>query len=290
MLRAFFNRHVLKLYPPLRDTRLHIEQFNRFFICPIPKDTKVLIVSYITINEIPLKGWIRYKQKGIKVVLFLFDSIELGFMQYFQKKILDYIKRGFIDVVYSFDRNDCSKYGFLYWEQVCTPIPYQKNNSVDIDLYFAGRDKGRYDLISSIASKAVSKGFRFVCRMPDLNTKKSGKLKDLLHECFKEELLTYNEILLEEQQSNCLLDIVQQGQTGLTWRVIEALYYNKKLITNNKSVKNNRYYNPKWMKIIDYADEIDSEWLKEREDINYQYKNDYSSIKLINEIKRYFNI
>ena len=45
-------------------------------------------------------------------------------------------------------------------------------------------------------------------------------------------------------QSNCILDYNQEGQVGLTLRPMEALFLEKKLITNNKDIKNYDFYNP----------------------------------------------
>ena len=38
-------------------------------------------------------------------------------------------------------------------------------------------------------------------------------------------------------------EIVQPGQGGLTIRTLEALFYNKKLITNNESITEYDFYN-----------------------------------------------
>jgi hypothetical protein len=40
------------------------------------------------------------------------------------------------------------------------------------------------------------------------------------------------------------LDIVSKGQTGLTLRPLEALYAEKKLITNDINIKTYDFYNP----------------------------------------------
>lgn len=54
--------------------------------------------------------------------------------------------------------------------------------------------------------------------------------------------ISYSEILNNISQSKCLVDIVQDGQEGLTYRPLEALFYNKKLITNNKTITEYDFY------------------------------------------------
>ena len=47
------------------------------------------------------------------------------------------------------------------------------------------------------------------------------------------------------KQSRAILDIVQSGQSGITLRPMEAMFYNKKLITNNIYIKEYDFYNPR---------------------------------------------
>ncbi len=44
--------------------------------------------------------------------------------------------------------------------------------------------------------------------------------------------------------SDCIVDIVVPEQSGLSLRPMEALFFNKKLITNNTYIKNCDFYNP----------------------------------------------
>ena len=49
----------------------------------------------------------------------------------------------------------------------------------------------------------------------------------------KNEYISYEEYLEYVKKSRCIIDIYQVGQSGLTRRPLEALFYNKKLLTNN---------------------------------------------------------
>ena len=48
-----------------------------------------------------------------------------------------------------------------------------------------------------------------------------------------------------------ILDLVRDNQIGLSFRVFEAMAFQKKLITSNKSIKNYDFYNPKNILIVD---------------------------------------
>ena len=56
------------------------------------------------------------------------------------------------------------------------------------------------------------------------------------------------ELLLD---SNVVLDLPYPGQTGYTHRLIEALANGKKVITTNTLVKNERFFNPEQIHLID---------------------------------------
>ena len=43
-------------------------------------------------------------------------------------------------------------------------------------------------------------------------------------------------------QSRAILDIVQKGQHGLTWRPMEAMCFRKKLITNDPEIEGYSFY------------------------------------------------
>ena len=60
-----------------------------------------------------------------------------------------------------------------------------------------------------------------------------------------EERISYNEYLERLNRTRCVVDLCQKMQTGLTRRPLEALFYGKKLITNNHLIKEYDFYNPK---------------------------------------------
>ena len=58
-----------------------------------------------------------------------------------------------------------------------------------------------------------------------------------------EKLVSYDKYLEMLSETKCILDYNQDGQTGLSLRPMEALFLEKKLITNNKEIKNYDFYN-----------------------------------------------
>lgn len=73
----------------------------------------------------------------------------------------------------------------------------------------------------------------------------------------KNKSLLYSENLENVKKATCLLEIVVEGQTGLTLRTMEALFFNKKLITNNSSIMQYDFYHPNNILIIRDEADID---------------------------------
>jgi len=58
------------------------------------------------------------------------------------------------------------------------------------------------------------------------------------------EKIDYAQNLLLVQKASILIDLVKPIHNGLSFRIFEALYYDIKLITDNKTVKDYDFYNP----------------------------------------------
>lgn len=66
----------------------------------------------------------------------------------------------------------------------------------------------------------------------------------------KKDFVEYDDYLQNLRESKAILEIVPENVVGLTIRTMEALFFNKKLITNNKDIKNYDFYNPNNIFII----------------------------------------
>ena len=76
----------------------------------------------------------------------------------------------------------------------------------------------------------------------DFHITKSGKNDD--KNFLYKSRISYRENLEKISGTNAILDIVSGGQHGLTLRPLEAMYFNKKLITNDENLKNFDFYHP----------------------------------------------
>jgi len=91
------------------------------------------------------------------------------------------------------------------------------------------------------------------------------------------------------ENSEILLDLVREGQNGLSFRIFEAMALQKKLITTNVNIKDYDFYNPNNILIIAKSKPIISEKFLA---VNYQPipENIYNKYTLENWIKTVFKI
>lgn len=85
---------------------------------------------------------------------------------------------------------------------------------------------------------------------------------------------------------NCILEVLQQDQAGSSLRYFEAVCYNKKLLTTNKDIVNYPFYDSRYMKVFTDLSDIDMQWVKKTENINYGYIDEFSPQHLLEEVKK----
>lgn len=126
---------------------------------------------------------------------------------------------------WSFDQEDCLKYGFSKNIQYYYYLSENYNNIL-YDVYFVGHDKGRLKQLNNIKNWLE---------------KKHVSLKaDVIKE--NEKSIPYREVQKKIHQSKAILEILQKGQSGATLRTLESLFFQKKLITTNKNIKKENFY------------------------------------------------
>lgn len=140
--------------------------------------------------------------------------------------------------IWSFDKKDCEKYKLrynntYYFKKFISDV---QENRTEYDVSFVGQDKGRVPLLLDIEKQLEQRGINLYSHV----VKDRTSYRDYNYK----ERINYNEILSILKVSNVLLDIVQEGQSGLTLRIMEGLFFSKKIITNNIDVVKYDFYDP----------------------------------------------
>ncbi|MGB3063993.1 hypothetical protein [Sphingobacterium thalpophilum] len=150
-----------------------------------------------------------------------------------------------------FDEKDYLKYRRLYNNIELTTnfyleIPPDTNVIVKPkSLCFVGSYlESRMPFIIELTEFLMQEGFDVNVKLLCTKDRTIGKYSDSGIE-FIADPLTYKEMLCHVQHYEALLDFDNSAiHNGLSFRIFEALFYRKKIITNNLSIKNYDFYHP----------------------------------------------
>lgn len=127
--------------------------------------------------------------------------------------------------IYTFDQVDAQKYNLNWLSQFLKCPKIDTNASISSDFYFLGFEKNRRHIIENLRKQLKQYNLDF----------------RIIHN--SREMISYSENMNNISKTRCLVEIVQDGQAGLTLRALEAMFLNKKLLTNNRRIKEFDFYN-----------------------------------------------
>lgn len=138
--------------------------------------------------------------------------------------------------LWSFDPVDCLQYNMqfnttYYFEDLKLPTT---SKLMPQNVFFCGLNKGRKKMLDIIRENLTLVDLTFYFYIVDNELPVNKRLPQLSYQTYLEYLSV----------SDAILDVLQDGQEGMTLRVMEALFHKKKLITTQKAIKNADFYHP----------------------------------------------
>jgi hypothetical protein len=207
---------------------------------------QILVLNADTID---LETLIFIKTYTHKLITYLYDNLSRFPVQ--EKLYL-------FDKVYSFDDEDIKKYGFekLTNYNYLDYLPQEKQNPILDLFYITSFDKFRNKTLIPLAEKLkqFNINYRFVVvgkKGWKEQTKFFGSKRLKNHVVLKQKPISTKTIAKTYEQTKAILDLMREGQTGLSFRVFEAMALEKKIITNNENIQEYDFYNPKNILILD---------------------------------------
>lgn len=203
----------------LKSENLNLKFLYQDWIKQLDKYSTVIIhASELTYNIV---HYIKKKYPKMRVIVWYWNKVTENNKP---QKYGDNIE------LWSFDKNDCKEYGMKYNIQYYEPsfhnIVDKKN--IMTDIFFVGHDEGRKKMILDFQTLAENMGL--VCDI---------RISDTYGGWF----IPYAEVEKKVLTTKSILELNRIGQSGVTLRAMESLFYCKKLITNNKDIVNEPYYN-----------------------------------------------
>lgn len=278
-------RFLFKIYNSIKRNvkrYLKIEEFDRIWY-PYYFDKKkleneepacVVFISY------PQEGYLKYLRSKYPNTLLVKAIRDLASTQ---KRFKYFYESGIFDYWMSFDAGDCEKYDMIPFSEFESRIELSENSDVESsDVFFTGRAKNRlpklietYDYLTSLGQN---------CLFFIMGAKEEEKVqRDGIH--YMEKGMSYRRMLEYSIKTKCLLDINQEGALGYTSRFLEAVIYNKKLLTDNLSVKETKFYQSSGIFCSNDIKEVSVDFFNQG-DPNYDYQGEFSPIHFVDIIKK----
>ena len=136
--------------------------------------------------------------------------------------------------VYSYSLIDSKKYGVKYNPQFFVGTDIQSNECCEYDGIFLGKNKGRLHELERVYNLFDKPFFHVVSD--------GNEASDIIH--LTREHMEYSDYLKLVACSQSIVEILYADNADYSLRTMEALFYQKKLITNNKFIKNAPFYDP----------------------------------------------
>lgn len=190
----------------------------------------------------------------------------------------------FFDLLSGYAIEDIDKYGLTYINAPCVFFSDLKQSDDNLlsDIYIRvqGRENAIMDIYNRLSSLGVKCDFHIQVKNTNDYISKDGL-------DYTQIRIPYYEMLKEELQSNVLLEVVVPNVgSGATLRYKEAIMYNKKLLTNNPTYNLLPYSDSKNIMYFENVEDIDSDWIKRKDNVDYGYKYDFSVDVFLKKIKR----
>lgn len=249
--------------------------WNRYdFVYNLEDSIKRWIFTDTSVRQYDRAAIERLKEKGIRMhMLFLNPTMS----SYETEYAMRLVREGYFELVYTVDRGDAQKYGFLYTNSVYSKKEIKSDDS-RWKISYIGTAKNRLTELHRIADILQETKSIFYITRVDKNERK------VLNNIVYNHPMNYEDILKVVVKSDCILEVLQPGQKGFTYRTYEALCYNKKLLTNNQDIRNQSFYDSRFIRVFTDFDSSLLEFINDGVMPNYNYNDEYSPIKLYRDI------
>ena len=209
-------------------------------------------ILVINPEVIDLECHLEIKKMTKKYMTYLYDSVD--------RCPVNHLLDGIFDEIYSFDEDDVKKYGFkkINNYNYIDKQPIANKNAIKNQvLYIASFDNRLttvYNLKNIFTKIGVNFRFIIVGKKTTLYKLKNYFSKKLDNIELKRKIINQNDLKILYNETEVILDLVRENQTGLSFRVFEAMAFQKKIITTNKSITSYDFYNPNNILVIDNED------------------------------------
>ena len=180
------------------------------------------------------------KQKDCKVAAWLWNTVDDSVA-----RRVDLLRRQDNFKCFTFDPGDAERYGldlvhqFYFFSKDTHGRVTERIASRSA--FFVGINKGRSRELSALAAHLETCG----CACDFHIIADSDKDETLKKSWVQKDFMPYSDVIKHIADDLLTIDLMKQGQAGITVRPLEALRYGRKIITNNQALLNPEKWNPR---------------------------------------------
>ncbi|MGN0946124.1 MAG: hypothetical protein ACI4N8_06505 [Megasphaera sp.] len=213
-----------------------------------------IIILFDAFDDSDIVEYICRKAPNARLIIYYYNMIK-------RVELLDKIKALKCEI-WSFDKNDVIKYKLkynpqFYFRKIDFDSDIIRDFDYKSDVFFVGKDKNRLSSLMNIDMQLKNSGIqtKFIV-VGDRQHSYTNKQKRFLGRH-----ISYAECIEYVKHTKCIFDMVQKGQKGMTLRVVEAMFFNKKLITNNDNILYMDFYNSQNIYVIGHDNRSMSDFI-----------------------------
>jgi len=240
----FFEKKGILSYPSYRKLSFFFRIIRKiFFLLGLPKSIwygswksslkGVTTVICFSTNPVESLEYIKSINPQIRLIFWYWDPVYRNINK-------PTAISGNLCEKWSFDINDCQEYDMLYNTTFYLDSIKLPKSELIYDVFFLGQDKGRRFFLNDLNSQLIGMNIIPFFYIVDDNTSGWNLMKTV-------PAIPYDKYLELLSKSKAILDYIQEGQSGLSLRPMESIFFSKKLITNDLAILKQDFY---------YADNI----------------------------------
>ena len=187
------------------------------------------------------------------------------------------------DLRMSYDEKEAEHFGMIYFNEFESAIEIRPTSEQpDCDVFFAGKAKDRLNKLMAVYQKLTATGLKchyYLTGVPKAQRQSFPGIE------YADRNMSYRQMLQNSVNARCLLEVNQGGAVGYTSRFLEAVIYNKKLLTDNMAIRNTKFYDSRYIQCFQNAEDIDPAFVTaDVGKIDYRYDGEFSPVRLIKQI------
>ena len=186
------------------------------------------------------------------------------------------------DYVFSFDKGDCEAHNLEYiYSTFSCPDFVKHDESKHTSAFFIGFGQGRLELLQNTFSKISDKVSDCKFYIAGVKEQEQKPVKDVYYN----RTMPYSEELEMAYNTDCIVEVVKEGQTGVSLRTCEAIAFNKKLLTNNIRIKEMPFYDERFISVFEKPEDIDIEFIRKKVKAEYKDNTFFSPVNILRRIE-----